>query len=537
MSAVRPTTPPSASLPQPAFTNQVPADRRYWVLSAVMLVMFTSILTSTIVSTAAPTIVDELHGLNLYAWLFSSYLLASSVTVPVVGKLSDLFGRRPFYVGGLVLFLIGSAISGLSQNMEQLIGARALTGIGGGAMMALGATTIGDIFSPRERGRWMGLIMSVFGLGSIVGPLVGGFITDHFGWRWVFYVNLPLGVVALALLGTLLPRFSGRGRVRIDWVGIVLLVAGVVPILIGLTWAGITYPWNSVQVIVALAGGALVLALFAIWENHAAEPVLTLHLFESRAFTVAVVLSFLVGIALFGALTFLPLYAQGVLGYSAQEAGLVLAPLVLGFVLGSLVGGQLTTRTGRYKLQTVIGMAIGCTGMFLLSRLSASSTVAESVPGMVLAGAGVGAVFPTLSVVVQSAFPYRMLGTANAARQFFNNLGAVMGVPVMATIVIETLKNELPKHLTTGSGSRLASAAANGAQGLIAGQSQGLASAFSNLPPAVAHQVLTAVRVSLATGVHRAFLLATGLALLGFITTFFLPEIPLRGTIQDHPTG
>jgi EmrB/QacA subfamily drug resistance transporter len=537
MSAVRPTTPPPAPRPQPAITNQIPAERRYWVLSAVMLVMFTSVLTSTIVSTAAPTIVDELHGLNLYAWLFSSYLLASSVTVPVVGKLSDLFGRRPFYVGGLLLFLVGSAICGLSQNMEELIGARALTGIGGGAMMALGATTIGDIFSPRERGRWMGLIMSVFGLGSIVGPLVGGFITDQFGWRWVFLVNLPLGLVALGLLGTLLPRITGRGRVRIDWIGIALLVAGVVPILIGLTWAGITYPWNSVQVIVALGGGGIVLVLFAIWENRANEPVLSLHLFESRAFTVAVILSFLVGIALFGALTFLPLYAQGVLGYSAQGAGLVLAPLVIGFVLGSLVGGQLTTRTGRYKLQTIIGMAIGFSGMFLLSRLSASSTVAELVPGMVITGVGVGTVFPTLSVVVQSAFPYRMLGTANAARQFFNNLGAVMGVPVMATIVIETLKSELPRHLPADSGSRLASAAANGAQGLIAGQSQGLTSAFGSLPPAVEQQVLTAIRVSLATGVQRAFLLATLLALLGFVTTFFLPEIPLRGTIQDHPTG
>ena len=537
MSAVRPSTPSPSPQPQPTFTNQIPAERRYWVLSAVMLVMFTSILTSTIISTAAPTIVDELHGLNLYAWLFSSYLLASSVTVPVVGKLSDLFGRRPFYIGGLALFLVGSAICGFSQNMGELIGARALTGIGGGAMMALGATTIGDIFSPRERGRWMGLIMSVFGLGSIVGPLVGGFITDHFGWRWVFGVNVPLGLVALALLGTLLPRIRGRGRVRIDWVGIVLLIAGVVPILIGLTWAGITYPWNSVHVVVAIAGGAAMLLLFAIWENHAAEPVLTLHLFESRAFTVAVILSFLVGIALFGALTFLPLYAQGVLGYSAQDAGLVLAPLMGGFVIGSLVGGQLTTRTGRYKVQTVIGMGIGCVGMFLLSRLSANSSFVESVPGMVVTGAGVGAVFPTLSVVVQSAFPYRMLGTANAARQFFNNLGAVMGVPVMATIVIETLKNELPRHLPAGSGSRLASAAANGAQGLIAGQSQGLNSAFGSLPPSVAHQVLTAVRVSLATGVERAFLLGTVLAALGFVTTFFLPEIPLRGTIQDHPTG
>jgi MFS family permease len=379
--------------------------------------------------------------------------------------------------------------------------------------------------------------VSVFGLGSIIGPLVGGFITDHFGWRWVFYVNLPLGLIALALIGFLLPRLAGHGRVRIDWLGIVLLVGGVVPILVGLTWAGITYPWDSIQVITALAGGAVLLAVFAVWENHAAEPILTLHLFESRAFTVAVILSFVVGIALFGALTFLPLYAQGVLGYSAQDAGLVLSPLMLGFVLGSLVGGQLTTRTGRYKMQTNIGMALAVVGMFLLSRLSATSPFSQALVAMIVTGAGVGAVFPTLSVVVQSAFPYRMLGTANAARQFFNNLGAVMGVPIMATIVIETLKNELPRHLPSGAGAQLAKAATSGAQGLIAGQNQGLTEAFGKLPPALEHQVLTAVRVSLSIGIERAFLLGTVLMALGLLTTLFLPEIPLRGTIQDHPTG
>jgi EmrB/QacA subfamily drug resistance transporter len=529
--------PPPSARPQPAFTNQIPADRRYWVLATVMLVQFTAVVTSTIVSTAAPTIVDELHGLNLYAWLFSSYLLASSVTVPVVGKLSDLFGRRPFYIGGLLLFLVGSAISGLSQNMAELIAARALSGIGGGAMMALGATTIGDIFSPRQRGRWMGLIVSVFGVGSIVGPLVGGFITDHFGWRWVFLVNLPLGLISLAMIAVLLPKLAGHGRVRVDWLGIVLLISGVVPILIALTWAGITYPWDSIQVITALAGGAVLLVIFAVWENHVAEPILTLHLFESRAFTVAVILSFVVGMALFGALTFLPLYAQGVLGYSAQDAGLVLSPLMLGFVLGSLVGGQLTTRTGRYKTQTIIGMAVAVAGTLLLSRLSASSPFSQAVIAMIVVGAGVGAVVPTLSVVVQSAFPYRMLGTANAARQFFNNLGAVVGIPIMATIVIETLKNELPGHLPTGGGPQLAKAATSGAQGLIAGQNQGLTEAFGKLPPALAHQVLTAVRVSLSIGVERAFLVATALMALGLITSFFLPEISLRGTIQDHPTS
>src|SRR4030081_3041033 len=501
-----------------------------------MLVQFIAVMTSTIVSTATPTIVDELHGLDLYAWLFSSYLLASSVAVPVVGKLSDLFGRRPFYIGGLLLFLLGSVFSGLSQNMGELIAARAVTGIGGGAMMALGATTIGDIFSPRERGRWMGLIMGIFGLGSIVGPLIGGFTTDHFGWRWVFFVNLPLGLISLVMIATLLPRLAGHGRVRIDWLGILLLVAGVVPILIGLTWAGITYPWGSIQVIGALVIGGVLLVGFAIWENHAPEPILTLHLFENRAFTVAVILSFLVGVALFGALTFLPLYAQGVLGYSAQDSGLVLAPLMVGFVLGSLVGGQLTTRTGRYTLQTVIGMVVGVVGIFLLSRLSTDSTFSQALMATVVTGIGTGAVFPTLSVVVQSAFPYRMLGTANAGRQFFNNLGAVVGVPVMATIVIETLKNELPRHLPATIGSRLAGSIASGAEGLIAGQNQGLSQAFGRLPASVIHDVLSAVRVSLAIGIERAFLVGTALAALGVVVALFLPEIPLRGTIQDHPT-
>ena len=537
MRAPRPELPPRPRQEQATLSHQIPDNRRYWVLGTVLLVQFTSVLTSTIVSTAAPTIVDDLHGLDLYAWLFSSYLLASSVTVPVVGKLSDLFGRRPFYISGLILFLIGSAAAGFSQNMSELIAARALSGIGGGAMMALSVTTVGDIFSPRERARWMGLFMGVFGLGSILGPLVGGLITDHLGWRWVFYVNILPGLIALVLLTFLLPRIAGRGQVRIDWLGIALLIAGVVPILVGLTWAGISYPWGSAQVIGTLVGGGVILALFAFWENRSAEPVLSLHLFESRAFTVAVSLSFVMGIALFGTLTFLPLYAQGVLGYSAQDAGLVLSPLMLGFVVSSLIGGQLTTRTGHYKVQTVIGMAIGTVGIFLLSRLQATSDFTPAVIAMVVTGLGVGTVFPTLSVVVQSAFPYRLLGTANSARQFFNNLGAVVGVPIMATIVIETLKNELPKHLSGPAGSKLAGAAASGAQGLIAGQSQGLTQAFGSLPASLVHQVLRAVRVSLAIGIDRAFLLGSALALVGFAITFFLPEIPLRGTVQDHPTG
>ena len=515
-------------------TNQVAPNRRYWVLGTVMLVQFTSVLTSTIVSTAAPTIVDELHGLNLYAWIFTAYFLASSVTVPVVGKLSDLFGRRPFYIGGLLIFLLGSIISGLAQNMYQLIGARAVTGVGGGAMMALSVTTLGDIFSPRERGRWMGLIMSVFGLGSIVGPTLGGVITDHFGWRWIFYVNLPLGIFALGMLASTLPRVRRTGRVTIDWLGIVLLVAAVVPFLIGLTWAGITYPWSSVQVIGTLGAGALLALVFAFHENRTREPVLSLHLFENRTFTVAVILSFLVGIALFGTLTFLPLYAQGVKGQSAQAAGLILAPLMLGFVIGSVIGGQLLSRTGRYKVQAIIGMGITVTGIFALSRLGVDSSWTFAISAMVFTGIGVGAVFPILSIAVQSAFPYRLLGTANAGRQFFNNLGSVLGVPIMTTIVIESFQRELPGHLPAAAAAVLARSGQNLGEGLVSGIGQSALTHLPGLPPAMIQVVLNGVRQSLAVGLQRAFLLSAVLAALGFLVSFFLPEVALRQTVHDE---
>ena len=517
-------------------SNQVAEGRRYWVLAAVMVVQFTSVLTSTIVSTAAPTIVDELHGLELYAWIFTAYMLASSVTVPVVGKLSDLFGRRPFYIGGLLVFLAGSTISGLSQNMLELIGARALTGIGGGAMMALSVTTLGDIFSPRERGRWMGLIMSVFGLGSIVGPLVGGFITDHLGWRWVFYVNLPLGMVSLGMLVRLLPRVRPFGRASVDWGGIALLVVAVVPILIGLTWAGTTYPWGSWPVIGMLGVGVAFAIAFGWYENRVEEPVLSFHLFENRTFTVAVVLSFLMGVALFGCLTFLPLYAQGVKGQSAQDAGLILAPMMIGFVVGSVVGGQLLTRTGRYRWQAILGVAVAAAGIMLMSRLDARTSWSDVIRDMVITGIGVGLVFPILSVVVQSSFPYRLLGTANSTRQFFNNLGAVVGVPVMTTIALESFRQELAGRLPRAAASALAGGQTLG-QGLVSGTGQSGLARMTGVSPALAHQVVTAVRESLAVGLQRAFWLGAALATVALILTFFLPEIPLRRTVHDDGAG
>ena len=525
---------PEPTSPQRATTNAVARERRYWVLAAVLLVQFIAVLSTTVVSTASPRIVDDLHGLDLYAWIFTGYMLASAVTVPTVGKLSDLYGRRPFYIGGLALFLAGSAISGLAQNMGELIAARVVSGAGGGAMMALSAATIGDIFSPLERGRWMGLMMGVFGLGSIVGPAVGGVLTDHLGWRWVFYINLPFGLIALGMLAALLPRMRLAGRPRIDWLGIVLLVAGLVPMLLAFTWAGVTYPWLSIQVTGGLALGVLVLVLFLIYETRAAEPILSPHLFENKVFRVAVIINFLVGMSLFGSLTFIPLYFQGVLGETAQNAGFVLAPLMVGFVLGSVAGGFLVSKTGRYKILAVVGMAVGAAGLWLMSRLDAGSPWSQAVAAMVVTGIGIGSVFPLMSVVVQSAFPYRMLGTANSARQFFNNLGAVVGIPVMATIVIETFQQEFPRRLPASAGRLAGMIGQAGSPGFFSGEGQSnLGARLTPLGPQVARQVLDALHQSLALGIQRAFVLSFVLGLLGLAAALFLPEIPLRSTVSD----
>lgn len=316
--------------------------------------------------------------------------------------------------------------------------------------------------------------------------------------------------------------------------GIALLIAAVVPILIGLTWAGITYPWGSWPVIGMLAvGGAFAIA-FAWYENRVAEPVLSLHLFENRTFAVAVTLNFLMGVALFGCLTFLPLYAQGVKGQSAQNAGLILAPLMVGFVVGSVVGGQRLTRTGRYRWQAIVGVAVATLGIALMSRLDAGSSWWDAIRDMLITGIGVGAVFPILSVVVQSSFPYRLLGTANSARQFFNNLGAVVGVPVMTTIVLESFQRELPRRLSGAAARAFAATGQTLGQGLVSGGGQRGLGQTPGLPPSVAHLVITAVRQSLAVGIQRAFLVATGLAAIGLLITFFLPEIPLRGTVRGE---
>jgi EmrB/QacA subfamily drug resistance transporter len=424
--------------------------------------------------------------------------------------------------------------------MEMLIAARCISGLGGGAMMAMATVTIGDIFSPRERGRWMGAVMGVFGLAALVGPTIGGSITDHWGWRWVFYVNLPLGVVAWFVAGVVLPRFRADREATIDYVGIFLLVLGIVPILLGVTWGGSTYPWNSWQEIGMFAVGGIGLVLFVLAELRARDPLLSPMLFRNAIFTLSVAISFFITLGMYGSITFMPLFLQGVLGQSAQDSGLVLAPMMIPFVLGAMVGGQVMARTGRYKVQGILGLGLGTLGMFLFSRLSPSSSYGEVIRDMAVMGVGIGLSMPIFSTTVQSAFPHQLLGTANSARQFFSNLGGVIGVPVLTSVMVTRFHSELAGRLPAQVRPVLARGSLN-PQALLTAQSQ--AALQQQLAPlgAAGHQVflatLTAIRASLSSGITTSFTISIAVMAAGFLLALVFPERPLKSWTESPSEG
>lgn len=509
-------------------SHQITGNRRAWALSGVMLVQFTSVLASTIVANAAPTMVDELHGVDLYAWVFAGFTLAATICVPVVGKLSDLLGRRIFYIVGLSAFVVGSLACAASQNMPELIAARVVAGAGGGAMLALTGATIGDIFPPRERAKWMGLIMTNYGIGSMVGPIVGGVIADQFGWRWTFIVVVPLGIAALLMMSTVMPRIRRPGRPTVDWFGILLLSLGLLGALVALTVGGVSAPWMSAEVITALLFGVVMLTVFGVHEMRTREPVMSPALFRTPAFVYAVSLSFLIRMVFFGLLTFYPLYLQGVRGDSAQAAGVQLLPIMGGFIVGNVVSGQTISRTGRYHWNAIIGPLIVVSGMALAVTLTPQSSLTMAYTSMALLGLGVGVVFPLASTVVQSASPYAVLGAANSSRQFFDNLAQIIGISVMTTITISRLTSELAARLP--STPAVALALDRGAtQGLLSSRGQAaLASSLNHLPGGIAGGATSVLHSSLGAGLDAAFWFALVTAILAVAVGSRLPEIPLR---------
>src|SRR5579864_2050312 len=369
------------------------------VLIGVMLGMLLAALDQSIVSTALPRVIASLGGLDHYAWVATAYLLASTVSIPLYGKLSDIYGRRPFFIGGMVIFLIGSALSGTSQDMTQLIIYRAIQGLGAGALMPLAIAIIGDIFPPSERGKWQGLITSVFGLATIIGPILGGAITDNWGWRWVFYVNMPIGVIAILTAGIVMPKALRRVQHTIDYAGATALVGFAVPLLLAFSWAGTQYDWGSWQIIGLFIFSAVMLVAFVFIELRAAEPIISPRLFKNSIFLVSTIAMFMLAAGMFGAILYLPLFVQAVTGNTATNSGVVLTPMMLGFMFSSIVGGQVISRTGRYKIVAIIGFIVAAVGMFLLSRMTATTSDGQISLNMVVTGLGIGVMMSLFTIV------------------------------------------------------------------------------------------------------------------------------------------
>ena len=498
--------------------------------------MLLSSLDQTIVGTAMPRVVAELGGLSHYAWVATGYMLAATVTVPIWGKLSDIYGRRPFFIAGMVLFLLGSALSGTSQDMTQLIAYRAIQGLGAGAMMPIAQALIADVFPPAERGKWQGLIMGVFGLSTIVGPTLGGFITDHWGWRWTFYINLPVGAVAVLTAGLVLPKAVRRAAHRIDYLGAAALIGGTVPLLLALSWGGTTYPWASAPVVGLFALAAVMLVAFYLVERRAAEPIINPDLFGNRIFAVSVVATFLVSAGMYGAIMYLPLFMQGVVGDSAAASGVVITPMMLGFMTSSIVGGQLLSRTGRYKYLALTGFAVATLGMFLLSRMDAGATDALVVRNMVVTGLGLGSLMSLFTIVVQNAFAIERVGQVTASLQCFRSIGGTIGLALIGTVMSNRFAGALragqPPALTEAVPAERLEALQN-PQVLLAPQATAqLQQSFAAMGPqgqALFEQLMQAIRASLATSITDLFLFAALAMALGFAVTLLLKEIPLRG--------
>lgn len=511
------------------------AKRKVSIMIAIMAAMFFAAINQTITSTAMPRIIAILDGMDYYTWTINIYLLTSTIATVLVGKLSDMYGRKPFLLIGILLFMLGAFLTGTSSDVYQFILYRGIQGIGAGIIQSSAFTAVGDLFPPRERGKWMGLLTAVFGFSSVLGPLLGGYLVDHLDWHWLFWIFLPVGIVAFVMIMMLFPKVQQKNVQSIDYLGSLFMTTTIVPLLLAFSWAGTEYEWASFQIIGLLIASLVSACIFVFVESKAKNPILPLHLFKNNVVTISNLIGFIMNFGMMGAMIYLSFFVQGVLGISPTYAGYVTMPMSIVMVFASAMTGQLMAKTGKYKRFALIGVPIMIAGMAIMIFMD---NVAMAVTSMIVFGIGLGLGMPVFSLATQNAVSHEELGVATASSQLFRNLGGTIGVAVMGTVMSNNLATNLKESMQSSSAETLASLDPKVTEQMVAfANPQALMNkpllekTQESLPADVQPifiQMIDSIRDALGQTLSTVFLTGTLVLVAAFILVFFLKEIPLR---------
>jgi EmrB/QacA subfamily drug resistance transporter len=524
--------------------KKLPRRQLVWTLVGVILAMFLGSLDQTIVGTAMPRIIIDLGGFSQYVWVTTIYVITSAVVIPITGKLTDMYGRKPFYIVGLVVFIAASLACAFSSTMVSLIIFRGIQGLGGGILLANNFTVIGDLFPPAERGKYQGYIAGVFGLSSVIGPTIGGYLTDSLSWHWIFLLNVPLGLIILAIFIKYFPAIKPDNlKHKVDYAGLVVLVLAVVPLMLALSWGGVDYAWGSIQIVGTFCFSALMLILFILIERKAQEPIIPLFIFKNSIVTISNIVVFLTGMGMFAGIVLIPLFFQGVLGSSATYSGNLLIPMMIGMLIGGFIAGQLLSRSGgHYRILGIIGIAIMSLGIFLLSRIGIDSRYFTVVGFSIITGFGLGITMPIYTIAVQNAVPYSMLGVSTSSVTFFRSLGGAVGLAILGSVMNNRFASELTRQIPDSikpfvPQSQLDSLVHN-PQALVSIEAQNqLKDMFAQLGSqgiSIYENLLHGLRQALSVAIAEAFLIGLFITLAALVVTFFLKEIPLAKHPDDQ---